>query len=73
MASLLYLASNSAFSFSSASAFAHATASVASALRTYTVHAATQISKELKGSSEVKVLVTGGGAFNNYLMKEVQE
>ncbi len=49
------------------------TASVASALRTYSVHAATQIAKELKGSSEEKVLVTGGGAFNDYLMREIQE
>ena len=49
------------------------TASVASALRTYTVHAATQIARELKGTSENKVLVTGGGAFNNFLMKEIDE
>ncbi len=47
-------------------------ASVASALRTYTVHAATQIAKELKGSSESRVLVTGGGAYNDYLMREIQ-
>lgn len=49
------------------------TASVASALRTYVVHAATQIAGELKGNSESKVLVTGGGAFNRYLMREIQE
>lgn len=49
------------------------TASVASALRTYTVHAAIQIAKELKGSSGEKVLVTGGGAFNGYLMREIRE
>ena len=49
------------------------TASVASALRTYTVHAATQIAGELKGTSENKVLVTGGGAFNNFLIKEIGE
>lgn len=49
------------------------TASVTSALRTYTVHAANQIAKELQGTSEQKVLVTGGGAFNNYLMNEIQK
>ncbi len=48
-------------------------ASVASALRTYTVHAATQIAKELKGTERQKVLVTGGGAYNSYLLHEVQK
>ncbi|MEG9328064.1 anhydro-N-acetylmuramic acid kinase [Salinimicrobium catena] len=49
------------------------TASVASALRTYTVHAGTQIAKELKGDETTKVLVTGGGAFNGYLIREIAE
>lgn len=47
-------------------------ASVASALRTYAVHAATQIGKELDGEASKKVLVTGGGAYNQYLMKEIR-
>jgi anhydro-N-acetylmuramic acid kinase len=48
------------------------TASVASALHTYAIHAASQIAVELKGNSENKVLVTGGGAFNGFLMKEIE-
>jgi len=41
---------------------------VASALHTYTVHVAREIGKFLKGG---KALVTGGGAFNSFLMKEI--
>ncbi len=41
-------------------------------LRTYTEHAAEVISNELRDSSEEKVLVTGGGVFNDYLIKEIK-
>lgn len=47
-------------------------ASVSSALRTYTEHAALQIARELKGNAETKVLVTGGGALNDFLIQEIQ-
>ncbi|GAB2777834.1 anhydro-N-acetylmuramic acid kinase [Actinomadura fibrosa] len=47
--------------------------SASSALRTYTEHAATQIAKELHGTSEEKVLVTGGGAFNSFLIEEIKK
>lgn len=47
-------------------------ASVASALRTYTEHAAIQIGRELKGDASAKVLVTGGGAFNDFLIQEIR-
>lgn len=49
------------------------TASVASALRTYTEHAAIQIARELKGNRSSKVLVTGGGAFNDFLINEIRK
>lgn len=48
-------------------------ASVASALRTYTLHAAIQVAKELKGTHRQKVLVTGGGAYNTYFIHEVRK
>ena len=48
-------------------------ASVASALRTYTEHAAIQIARELKGDASAKVLVTGGGAFNDFLINEIEK
>jgi anhydro-N-acetylmuramic acid kinase len=47
--------------------------SATSALRTFTEHAAIQIAKELKGNSEAKVLVTGGGAFNGFLIDEIRK
>lgn len=47
------------------------TASVTSALKTYTVHAAEQIARVLGQDPRQKVLVTGGGAFNTYLMEEI--
>ncbi len=46
--------------------------SIPSLLRTYTEHAAEMIANELRDSSEEKVLVTGGGAFNDFLIKEIQ-
>lgn len=46
--------------------------SIPSLLRTYTEHAAEVISNELRDTSEEKVLVTGGGAFNDFLIKEIQ-
>ena len=46
--------------------------SVPSLLRTYTEHVAEEIVNEFRDSSEEKVLVTGGGAYNTFLMKEMQ-
>ncbi|MDT0643832.1 anhydro-N-acetylmuramic acid kinase [Zunongwangia sp. F363] len=40
-------------------------------LHTYIKHIAFQISEEVENSSEVKVLVTGGGAFNDFLITEL--
>ncbi|MDT0677208.1 anhydro-N-acetylmuramic acid kinase [Autumnicola musiva] len=40
-------------------------------LHTYIKHIAFQISEVVKNSSEVKVLVTGGGTFNDFLMREL--
>ena len=45
--------------------------SVPSLLRTYTEHAAEMIANEFRDSSGEKVLVTGGGAFNTFLMDEI--
>ncbi|MHA6281504.1 anhydro-N-acetylmuramic acid kinase [Salinimicrobium sp. CAU 1759] len=46
--------------------------SVPSLLRTYTEHAAEMIANEFRDSSGEKVLVTGGGAFNQFLMEEIK-
>ena len=46
--------------------------SVPSLIRTYTEHAAEEIVNEFRDSSEEKVLVTGGGAYNTFLIKEIQ-
>ena len=46
---------------------------VPSLLRTYTEHAAEMITNELRGSSEEKMLITGGGAFNRFLIAEIQK
>ncbi|WP_373055803.1 anhydro-N-acetylmuramic acid kinase [Zunongwangia sp. H14] len=42
-------------------------------LHTYTKHIAFQISAAVKTSPEAKVLVTGGGAFNDFLMQELRK
>jgi anhydro-N-acetylmuramic acid kinase len=42
-------------------------------LNTFTVHAAIQISKIFDDTPNSKVLVTGGGAFNQFLMDEIRE
>ena len=42
-------------------------------LHTCSVHAAIQIASELKGTSDVKVLITGGGAFNTFLIEEIRK
>ena len=43
--------------------------SIKDQLSTFTEHVAIQLSKQLKENS--KVLVTGGGAFNSYLLKRI--
>ncbi|WP_324720738.1 anhydro-N-acetylmuramic acid kinase [Salinimicrobium sp. HB62] len=45
---------------------------VPSLLRTYTEHAAEVIANEFRNSSGEKVLVTGGGAFNRFLIEEIR-
>ncbi|UZH54270.1 anhydro-N-acetylmuramic acid kinase [Salinimicrobium tongyeongense] len=47
--------------------------SIPDLLRTYTEHAAEMIANEFRNSSEEKVLVTGGGAFNQFLIAEIQK
>ena len=44
---------------------------VPSALHTYVIHVATQIVSELGSDAERKVLVTGGGAFNQFLIDQI--
>lgn len=46
---------------------------VPSLLRTYTEHAAEMITNELRDASEEKMLITGGGAFNRFLIAEIQK
>lgn len=41
-------------------------------LMTFSVHAAEQISKKIDQDPSSKVLVTGGGAFNDFLIKEIR-
>lgn len=41
-------------------------------LKTYTEHIAMQIGGELKAKSYEKVLITGGGAYNDYLIKKIK-
>ena len=41
-------------------------------LRTFTEHIAIQISGNVKGDKKVSVLVTGGGAYNTYLISRIQ-
>lgn len=45
---------------------------VPSALKTYTIHIAVQIAQVFDQNPSSKVLVTGGGAFNVYLMNEIK-
>ena len=47
--------------------------SVPNALHTFTVHVAMQIAKQLKGDQDRKVLITGGGAFNSFLIEELRK
>ena len=46
---------------------------IPSVLHTYTVHIAEMISKAFDNSPTSKVLVTGGGAFNDFLMTKIRE
>ncbi|WP_372768439.1 anhydro-N-acetylmuramic acid kinase [Lutibacter sp.] len=41
-------------------------------LRTFVEHVAMQISKKIESNSDKTMLVTGGGAFNTYLMERLQ-
>ncbi len=41
-------------------------------LNTYTNHIATQIAENIKNEEEISVLVTGGGAFNSFLIKTLK-
>lgn len=44
---------------------------VPSLMHTYAVHAGLQISRNVADDPEVKMLVTGGGAYNKFLMSEI--
>src|SRR5690606_32506906 len=46
---------------------------VPTALHTYTVHAAGQIAASFDADSSSRILVTGGGAFNVFLMEKIKE
>ena len=46
---------------------------IPSILNTYCDHIASEITKNIKDDFEVEVLVTGGGAFNSYLMELLQQ
>ena len=46
---------------------------IPSILHTYCHHIASEIAKNIKNDPEVEVLVTGGGAFNNFLMELLQQ
>ncbi|MDR5591697.1 anhydro-N-acetylmuramic acid kinase [Christiangramia sp. SM2212] len=41
-------------------------------LKTFSVHAATQIANSLDNDPDSKVLLTGGGTFNSYLIQEIR-
>lgn len=44
---------------------------ISSAMHTYVTHAAIQIAKVFDQNPHSKVLITGGGAFNNFLIQEI--
>lgn len=44
---------------------------IPSALHTYVIHAAEQIVAEIGTTSEAKVLITGGGTFNKFLIDQI--
>lgn len=46
---------------------------IADLMHTYAIHVAEQLAGNLKSSSEASVLVTGGGAFNSFLMEELSK
>ena len=45
---------------------------IPSVLNTYTLHVASQIAENIKNKKGVSVLVTGGGAFNTFLIKTLK-
>jgi anhydro-N-acetylmuramic acid kinase len=46
---------------------------IPSIMNTYCQHIASEILKNIKDDPEVEVLVTGGGAFNDFLMELIQQ
>lgn len=46
---------------------------VPTALHTYTIHAADQIARSFNSDPSSKILVTGGGAFNGFLMEKIKQ
>lgn len=46
---------------------------IPSVLRTFTMHIALQISKELGSEESSDVLITGGGCFNTYLIQQIKK
>lgn len=48
-------------------------ADIPSILRTWCMHVALQISKELGNEEDADVLVTGGGCFNTYLIQQIKK
>lgn len=45
---------------------------ISSILKTFSIHAATQIANSLDNDPKSKVLLTGGGAFNKFLIEEIR-
>ena len=46
---------------------------IPSILRTYCLHIAMQISKEIGNDASSEVLITGGGCFNTYLLQQIKK
>jgi len=46
---------------------------IPSVLRTFTMHIALQISRELGSEDSSEILITGGGCFNTYLLQQIKK
>ncbi len=46
---------------------------IPSVLRTFTIHVAMQITKELGSDGDSRVLITGGGCFNTFLIQQIKK